>query len=175
MEQVYSETSNLVPTGTIIMYASNVAPFGYLICDGREVSRASYRILFNVIKTKFGDGNGSTTFNLPDFRNRFPMGAGDDFSMADTGGEHTHVINSNELPDHKHSGTTNSGGYGNSTGGPAVIDSIGVTSYAKDSGSHTHGFISDASGTLNLNNTRVQNNAMSILNKYLAIYYAIKY
>ncbi len=40
-----------VPTGTIIMYSVNIAPLGYLLCDGRAVSRTSYRVLFSIIKT----------------------------------------------------------------------------------------------------------------------------
>lgn len=48
----------------------------WLLCDGSAVSRATYANLFAEIGTTFGDGDGTTTFNLPDFRGRSPMGSG---------------------------------------------------------------------------------------------------
>jgi microcystin-dependent protein len=47
----------------------------WLFCDGRAVSRSTYAALFAVTGTAFGVGDGSTTFNLPDLRRRFPIGA----------------------------------------------------------------------------------------------------
>jgi microcystin-dependent protein len=64
-------------TGTILMWAGNAAPTGYLLCDGAEVSRATYGDLFNITGTTFGVGNGSTTFNVPDLRSRTAIGVGD--------------------------------------------------------------------------------------------------
>lgn len=63
------------PVGTIIMYAANTIPDGYLLCDGSAVSRTDYAELFKVIGTTWGAGNGSTTFNLPNATGRFPEGA----------------------------------------------------------------------------------------------------
>lgn len=48
---------------------------GFLLCDGSAVSRETYADLFAVIGTTFGDGDGSTTFGLPDLRGRFIQGA----------------------------------------------------------------------------------------------------
>ena len=175
MEQVYSAHSELVPTGTISMYITNSAPFGYLLCDGREVSRTSYRSLFNVIKTRFGPGNGETTFNLPDFRNRFPMGAGDVFDLTETGGSHTQTLVSNNLPHHLHGGTTNNGGYERSTMGGPEAGLGGLGTYPSYSNSHNHTFTTTVNQTFNQDGTVVQNTEFSILNKYLAIYYIIKY
>lgn len=53
------------PVGTIITWASNNAPDGYLICNGAAISRTTYARLFNVIGTTWGAGDGNTTFNLP--------------------------------------------------------------------------------------------------------------
>lgn len=64
----------LKKTGDIIMCGA-AAPAGTLACDGTAVSRSTYSALFAVIGTTFGVGNGSTTFNVPDFRNVFPRGA----------------------------------------------------------------------------------------------------
>ena len=63
------------PVGTIIMYAANTMPEGYLLCDGSAVSRTNYAELFKVIGTTWGAGDGSTTFNLPNAVGRFPEGA----------------------------------------------------------------------------------------------------
>lgn len=57
-----------VPVGTVA-YAHEV-PTGWLQCNGAEVSRTTYARLFRKIGTKYGDGNGSTTFNLPDLQHR---------------------------------------------------------------------------------------------------------
>lgn len=56
-------------TGTIIAFAGNTLPNGYLLCDGSKVSRTTYKKLFDVIGTTYGNGDGSTTFNLPNAQN----------------------------------------------------------------------------------------------------------
>ncbi len=62
------------PAGVVEMYAGPVVPSGYLYCDGAAVSRATYVALFTAIGGYWGSGDGSTTFNLPDFRGRVPVG-----------------------------------------------------------------------------------------------------
>lgn len=64
------------PVGASMEWYTDVAPAGWLIQDGSAVSRATYSDLFSVIGVTFGVGDGSTTFNLPDRRNRFPIGKG---------------------------------------------------------------------------------------------------
>lgn len=59
------------PSGTITYFAGERAPQGWLIRNGAEISRTVYAKLFAVIGTRFGAGNGSTTFNLPDDRGGF--------------------------------------------------------------------------------------------------------
>jgi microcystin-dependent protein len=56
------------------MYGGSTAPNGWLLCDGSAVSRTTYARLFSAIGTKYGSGNGSTTFNLPNFKGRVPVG-----------------------------------------------------------------------------------------------------
>lgn len=53
------------PPGTIMAFAGNSTPSGFLLCDGSAVSRTTYSKLYAVIGTTWGSGNGSTTFNLP--------------------------------------------------------------------------------------------------------------
>jgi hypothetical protein len=70
-------TFNMMPTATIIQNVSATVPSGFLYCDGQAVSRTiTYNRLFAAIGTTFGVGNGTTTFNVPDFRGAFLRGAG---------------------------------------------------------------------------------------------------
>ena len=66
-----------VPLGAIIAYSANgELPTGYLLCDGAAVSRTMYPDLFAAIGTTYGAGDGSTTFNVPDYNaaKRFAQG-----------------------------------------------------------------------------------------------------
>ena len=89
-----------IPTGMIAPFGTANAGDFWLLCDGRAVSRELYRNLFSVIGTTFGEGNGTTTFNLPDLRNRFAEGSSDGSDVGQTlesGGEmadHYHVAGS---------------------------------------------------------------------------------
>ncbi len=60
--------------GNIAISPVNIVPSGYLECDGAAISRTSYSALFTLLGTVFGVGDGSTTFNLPDFRGEFLRG-----------------------------------------------------------------------------------------------------
>ena len=65
---------NLMPVGTVITFIGSACPTGYLKADGTAVSRTTYSSLFKVAGIAHGSGNGSTTFNLPDYRGRFLRG-----------------------------------------------------------------------------------------------------
>lgn len=67
---------NPIPTGAVLPFAGITAPKGFLLCDGSEVSRVTYAKLFEVIGEIYGKGDGSTTFNLPDYREVVLVGAG---------------------------------------------------------------------------------------------------
>jgi microcystin-dependent protein len=104
-----------VPTGTFLAYGSITPPSGYLLCDGSAVSRTTYAALFAVLSTTWGAGNGSTTFNVPDFRGRTIIGAGSGSGLTPralgaTGGEETHTLTTPEIPSHTH--TVNGAGGG---------------------------------------------------------------
>lgn len=64
------------PVGSLIMGPIVTTPVGYILCDGQDVSRTDYSDLFAVIGTNFGAGDGSTTFNVPDYRGCFLRGLG---------------------------------------------------------------------------------------------------
>ena len=57
-----------IPTGEVRLWTGAGDTAGFLVCDGSEVSRATYSDLFAVIGTDYGEGDGSTTFNLPDIQ-----------------------------------------------------------------------------------------------------------
>ena len=63
------------PTGSIIAFAGNTLPDGYLLCDGSKVSRTTYKKLFDAIGTTYGAGDGKTTFTLPNLIDRFLEGS----------------------------------------------------------------------------------------------------
>lgn len=82
-------------SGDIAMRADSTVPVGFLACNGQAVSRTGYALLFSVIGTRYGAGDGSTTFNVPDTRDRFPMSAaasGGRAPIGSTGGvmDHDH-------------------------------------------------------------------------------------
>ena len=88
----YNFTSNnltgslIVATGTIVPWTVSSAPTGYLECDGSAVSRTTYSVLFGVIGTTYGAGDGSSTFALPDLKDRVIYGKSSSVSLASTGG-----------------------------------------------------------------------------------------
>lgn len=75
-QNLQDSLTTTVEIGTIIMYAKSTAPANYLICNGAAISRTTYASLFAVIGTVYGVGDGSTTFNLPDYRAVSPKGVG---------------------------------------------------------------------------------------------------
>jgi microcystin-dependent protein len=72
-----SGTTIEMPTGSIIIWVGDPGnrPTGWLVCSGAAVSRSTYSSLFAITSTYFGVGDGSTTFNLPDFRALSLVGA----------------------------------------------------------------------------------------------------
>lgn len=85
------------PSGVIVSFGGASVPNGYLLCDASAVSRTTYAGLFAAIGTTYGVGDGATTFNVPDLRQRFPLGkaaSGTGSTLGGTGGaiDHTHDI-----------------------------------------------------------------------------------
>jgi phage-related tail fiber protein len=73
--------------GEIIWMASERVPDDCLTCEGQAVSRSTYSELFDAIGTLYGVGDGSTTFNLPEMRLRFPVGIMRGFAGFDDPGD----------------------------------------------------------------------------------------
>lgn len=115
------------PTGSVEMYAGqyNNIPTNWLLCDGSAISRTTYKDLFDVVGIQFGNGDGSTTFNLPDLRAKFPRGANASANPGNTGGADSVTLTTSELPAHNHSvsdpGHTHTANVGDTSGGDNYI------------------------------------------------------
>jgi microcystin-dependent protein len=131
----------LVPTGTILMWPSNTIPGDWKLCDGSAILRSTYATLYGIIGTTFGSGNGTTTFNLPNYTDRMPRGVGA-ASLGGTGGSadaivvsHTHTATVTD-PGHFHTPNSSDNFWGNNAfGGSPSGSPIGATSgtFAKTS------------------------------------------
>lgn len=141
-----AQINTLSSAGDIIMWPVATPKFGYLLCSGAAVSRTTYAALFAIVGVTFGAGDGATTFNLPNYQDRMPIGAGAAYAAAATGGAATHTITSAELPGHTHTFTT----------GATNTDHVHY-----DSG-HAHAYTAPG-GTIGVqsggNNTQVYNSA----------------
>jgi microcystin-dependent protein len=123
----------------IMPFAGSTAPSGWLFCTGGELSRADEAGLFSAIGTTYGAGDGSTTFNLPDMRDRMPVGAGATYPLGATGGEATHRLSVAEMPSHTH--TQNSHNHTqNSHNHAQNSHTHGDTFAVGSAGAHAHTF-----------------------------------
>lgn len=109
-------------TGAVKMYAGTSIPSGYYLCDGTAYNRTTDSALFTAIGTAYGNGDGSTTFNVPDFRGLFPRGV----SGA-----------SGNDPDKGSRTSVNGGNSGNNIGSYQANQNL----------SHAHNYFGDNTGT----------------------------
>lgn len=127
------------PIGSIVMWAGTTEPADWLLCNGQAVSRTTYVTLFAAIGTAYGAGDGTTTFNVPNMSQRFPLGksaAGTGAVLGAVGGQidHTHAV-----PPHSHAaGSLAVASHSHDAG------SLAVASHSHSAGSfavasHTHG------------------------------------
>lgn len=134
--QSYIDSNSSINVGEVRMWPTATAPSGWLLCQGQAISRTTYNALFDILSTAFGVGNGSTTFNIFDYRGAFPFGVGGSFSLADTGGEATHTLTEAELPAHTHSYDAKNDL--NSTAGSGIIIAAGTTQSGSAGGGGAH-------------------------------------
>ena len=156
-EGAYFVTSPAIERpGRIVAQADAAMEPGWLPCDGRAVSRATYSALFAVIGTTWGNGDGTTTFNIPDLRGRAMFGAdnlggtaanvltgtggaaGINGALGSSGGAQSVTLTTAQMPSHSHPGNTNEAGahdHGGNTGNGGAHDHGGASGNA---GSHAH-------------------------------------
>lgn len=109
-----------VPTGTILPFDGTNVPSGYLVCNGAAVRRTTYAALFAVLGTRHGEGDGKTTFNLPNAHRRFlemttttsEVGETVEAGLPNISGSFVAVFTGNEV-----SGAFSRGGTGRSKNG----------------------------------------------------------
>jgi len=172
----------LIPSGTIAMWPTATPPTDWLLCDGTAVSRTTYSTLFVLFGTTFGAGNGSTTFNLPNYKNRMPYGA-DTVALGATGGSansvvvsHTHTATSTSTstvtdPGHFHASGFSSGGGGSSAYIKAQNAAPEVS--VVNTSTQTTG-VTVATATATTNTTEGVSGTGANLPPYLAINFIIK-
>jgi len=161
-------------TGTIIPWSSSSIPSGYLECAGTAVSRTTYADLFAAIGTTYGSGDGSTTFNVPDLRDKVVKCVSNSQNAGTTGGGNTATPNSHSygntslsnstIPSHNHNkGSIGTPGNYSMTagGGNRATQLSNINTNSTGSGSaHNH---SVNTGSLS-----------STLQPYIAVIYLIK-
>ena len=155
-----------VLAGSLLMWPTASAPTGYLNCDGTAVSRTTYAALFAVVSTTFGTGDGSTTFNLPNYTNRMPYGT----TIGATGGSATTTISQANIPNynltvtdpgHHHLGSVYNY-YNGSTGSGGYVSGINQSTATTDS---TTGITVSSGGS---------GTAATTISPYLGINFIIK-
>lgn len=173
----YSQISSILPSGVMFPFAGSSVPSGFLLCDGQAVSRTTYANLFVAIGTTWGSGDGSTTFNVPDYRGYAMAGADNmggtpanrltGYALGSTGGAQAVTLAANQLPvsayqDTGHAHTATDSGhdhpFGNNIQIGALSSSGGGTDYliigtpaAINTGTGT-AHVTVASGTANITN-----------------------
>ena len=139
---------NSVITGSIQMWPTASAPTGYLLCAGSAVSRTTYADLFAILGTTFGAGDGSTTFNLPNYTDKMPIGAGTIAALGATGGSKDAIVVS-----HTHSITDNGHAHGifSTTIAGQPGNQVGVRSGSQSTDTATTGISINSAGTSGTN------------------------
>jgi microcystin-dependent protein len=181
-QEKLNSSVTLVPTGAIMPFATNSAPFGWLAADGTAVSRTTYAALFAAIGTTYGAGTGGTTFNLPDLRGIFVRGinsqtiSGVTYSgtlatkQGDSVGPHTHSgTTGDDSPDHTHTTYTgkrdnteiNDGSYPAGNNNPIAKTAV-PTNYQASGASarHQHLFTTSSQSPVGTTETRPANIAL---------------
>ena len=183
-----------VPIGTGMDYFGTTPPTGYMFADGTAISRTEYAALFAIIGTTYGDGDGSTTFSLPDKRRKVTVlkdSANTNFNtLGKTGGSETVTLTVAQMPSHTHtfSGTAAShthtqaahnhtaGGYTYTTdhGNYPALCGNGTSGYKLTTSSVTPTINSTSITPKGTNSSTGSGEAHSNLQPYLVCNYIIK-
>lgn len=180
------QAPDTVPLGGMIDWPGdiNAIPVSYRECNGQALSRAVYSDLFAILGTRYGSGDGSTTFNLPNLRGRQVTGYNPNDTqfnvIGQTGGSKTASLSSANNGPHTHSGNTNNAGAHTHTSSRRFIRDVGGNSgnlrqtssgapepwqnlselALNSAGNHNHSFTTNSSGS---------GTPFSILDPYIAL------
>lgn len=131
--------NRLVPSGSIITWGGSSAspPSGYLTCDGTAVSRTTYAALYAVIGDRYGAGDGSTTFTLPNFASGLlPFSTTTLNASPGTGTRQTQTVNTANTASSGHAHTFSSTTSGNQSADHTHTTSLGNVSVQDTNHSH---------------------------------------
>lgn len=157
-----ASTAQVTPSGSVVAYVGTTAPSGWLFCNGDVVSRTTYAALFAAIGTRYGAGDGSTTFKLPDLRGIFVRGAvtTDTLSGTNAGSDtHTHTGTSDSSGSHTHSfsATSTSSSSNTSLSDASPDASVALSTHTHtvsgntgSNGAHTHNITATSSNNIPL-------------------------
>jgi len=164
------------PTGGLMMWPTASPPTGWLLCNGQEVSRVNYSALFAILGTTFGVGNNSTTFNLPNYTNRVPVGAGGLYATGATGGSKDAIVVS-----HTHTATVTDPGHAHQmsrvltdANTDATFDAVSIRATSDDANYQDRNTESAFTGVSVGISTIGSSGTDANMPPYLAIYYIIK-
>jgi microcystin-dependent protein len=114
--------NTIEPVGTIRPWPMAAAPLYWVACDGGALSRTGFADLFALLGTTYGGGDGSTTFNVPNYVGRVLVHRDNGTIFVGTlHGENSHVLQVSELPSHSHTGATDTQGVHNHTEDPGLL------------------------------------------------------
>jgi microcystin-dependent protein len=157
-------TAVQIPSGAVVAFAGPVVPAGWLVCNGSAVSRTMYANLFSAIGTASGGGDGSTTFNLPNYQGYFLRGL--DTSEAVDPGRTLGSVEADAFATHTHS----------SMGGPFLSgDNATATSNAAPGWATAAGEAYWGPNVNGYSTTAATGGAAETRPKNVAVNYMIKY
>ena len=145
--QMAATTVNALATGEVTLWSGSAlaVPAGRLLMNGQAVSRTTYAALFALYGVAFGAGDGSTTFNIPDLRGRFMVGAGGAYAVGATGGAASfsgstdgHSLTTTELASHSHGVTDPTHGHVLNDPNHAHTINANYTGLSLNDPSHAH-------------------------------------
>ena len=137
---------------------------GWLLCDGREMSKATYAALYELIGDSFGVPSDPDVFKLPDARGRAVAAVSGARALGAAVGAETHTLNTGEMPSHTHTGTTDSAGaHTHSVTDPGHTHSqITTNDDFNLSGGSPPGFAADSAGSMTWNNINSATTGVSV-------------